>query len=110
MFSLQSELMRPSVLDILRELLTDLAQDAELEEMIAAGWGNVPQDRIPKNWRTRRGPERLLSAQRKAAILRARRARLAARAQAALGQSLGADRPDAFLGREGPTAHGRTRN
>ena len=29
----------------------------ELDELIAAGWGEVPQDRIPADWRTRKAPK-----------------------------------------------------
>lgn len=31
--------------------------DAELDALIAAGWGDVEQRKIPKNWRTLRPPE-----------------------------------------------------
>jgi hypothetical protein len=33
------------------------AHDKELDEMIAMGWGDTPQNRIPKDWRTRRKAE-----------------------------------------------------
>jgi len=33
------------------------AHDRELDEMIRMGWGGTDQDRIPADWRTRRGPE-----------------------------------------------------
>lgn len=33
------------------------AHTSELEEMIRMGWGDVDQPRVPKDWRTRRGPD-----------------------------------------------------
>lgn len=33
-------------------------RDRELDEMIAMGWGGVDGNRIPADWRTRRGPGR----------------------------------------------------
>jgi hypothetical protein len=40
------------------------ARDRELDEMIAMGWGDVDQDKIPPDWRTRPGPERRAQMQR----------------------------------------------
>lgn len=28
-----------------------------IDDQLAMGWGRTPQDQIPKDWRTRRGPE-----------------------------------------------------
>lgn len=28
-----------------------------IDEQLAMGWGRTPQDKIPADWRTRRGPE-----------------------------------------------------
>jgi len=35
----------------------------ELDEMIRLGWGDTPQNRLPADWRTRRGPERVPTAE-----------------------------------------------
>jgi hypothetical protein len=42
-----------------------ILHDIELDEQIAMGWGDTPQNRIPKNWRMRRGPDRSQPERRK---------------------------------------------
>lgn len=54
----------------LLESLVDPEHDRELDAMIALGWGSTPQCEIPPDWFTRRGPERIHSADRKQAISR----------------------------------------
>jgi hypothetical protein len=60
-------------------LLLDPAHDRELDEMIAMGWGDVPQAEIPPCWRTRRGPGQLRTETQKLNISRGIRNRLKAR-------------------------------
>lgn len=48
-----------------------------LDDQIAMGWGDVPQGKIPKNWRSRYGPDKTATADRKKAVSRARRKSLA---------------------------------
>lgn len=38
---------------------------ADLDELIAAGWGDTSQHLIPADWRTRRGPDASFSRERK---------------------------------------------
>jgi hypothetical protein len=47
-----------------------ILHDIELDEQIAMGWGDTPQNRIPNNWRTRRGPDRAFEEQRKDSVSR----------------------------------------
>jgi len=57
--------------------LIDSDHDAELDAMIEMGWGNVDQNKIPSDWRTRRGPERPHPVERKLAISHGMRRRRA---------------------------------
>lgn len=41
--------------EVHNEFLTPLS---DLDLMIRNGWGNTRQDRMPKDWRTRRNPRR----------------------------------------------------
>lgn len=52
------------------------ARNRELDEMIAMGWGDVDQARLPSDWRTRRGPDNLEHRRRiQAGVKRANEAR-----------------------------------
>jgi len=75
--------MQPTTAELIRELLCNPVHDRELDEMIAAGWGDVDQDKIPANWRTRRGPDPQHSAEWRAKISNSLKASLAGRDQAA---------------------------
>ena len=47
--------LMPSPDDDIEKLdLVSLSPISELDEMIAMGWGDVPQVKIPSDWRTRR--------------------------------------------------------
>lgn len=37
----------------------ELAHEKEVDERIAAGWGDLPPDRIPPNWRELPSPKKL---------------------------------------------------
>jgi hypothetical protein len=45
---------------------------SELDEMIRMGWGETKREFIPKDWRTRKGPEKALPPEHRMAIRRAR--------------------------------------
>lgn len=48
-------------------------RDKMLLEQIAMGWGDTPAHKIPADWRTRRGPERLLTEEHKKKISQTKR-------------------------------------
>jgi hypothetical protein len=37
-------------------MIGDICSMPELDELIRAGWEDVPQDKIPEDWRNRRAP------------------------------------------------------
>jgi hypothetical protein len=62
-------------LPLLQELV-DPAHDRELDEQIAMGWGSTSQTEIPSDWRTRRGPERPYTIERRSNISQGMRRRV----------------------------------